>query len=369
MYTAHIVKDVAFCMKENEIASYYSYGMDTIYSYETINPTTVRPLKNVVKAKNEVLVSQEAKAGSLSFSLDLFPSFHQLLRLKEPIDSLNISPFAMKALKNLSLKTVDDLRLLLVKKDGSTRSIGQSHLDEIERKLTIFLNGIENTQHIDIGSFVRVTLSSLSIKEKALIAELFSLKPYCMIPTPEEKEAEHTLRRMTKEGEAALFSKLLEPMYASFSEGLSLFSSSFVTPLLEKRGGIASKETIVFACLSSCAKKDPSLSDAFRFFQKVYHHKHPTSNKPWFAASFDYIAPSFLCISKEIATTAEKVLAQAKALQEITSTPIVFTDLVHMLWKSQAKEWNHIDRMAIKELLYWSSCSFSSSKLQLHYQL
>ena len=341
---------------------YYSHGMDKIYSYETINPSSVRPLNGKEKNSPSLPKSCQSHKEVPPLTFHLFPTPTELLREKEPLDSLRLSPFAMKAIKTFSLETTGQLRHMVFHNKIALRSIGQGHLDEIENKLDQFFLDTESSSydHIDISSCIRLVLSKVPQREKAILASSSQLKQFCFIPPAEEKEADLVLRRLSKESQEELFQKLKTLMAQPLRDVADILSSTFIKPLLQKNGGIVSQNTIRLAFLHATQIASLEIMQNIdSFFQKILLPQE----RPWYALSFEYVNKGFLCLTKEYAAQAEEVLQEANALLRLTKEQIPLHALAHTLWLSQVKRWNPLDETTIEELLYWNSCPFTLIEL------
>lgn len=338
---------------------YYSHGFEKIYSYETIDPASVRTLKGTTPLHKQSLSSPSEKKPDTPRALDFFHTSTTLFREKEPIDSLQISPFAMKALKSFSVETIGQLHSLLLHNKTALRSIGQSHLDELETKLQCFLaqEGDTTPYQVDIRSCIRLVLAKLPTKEKALITTLCHLKPYCFLPASEEKEADLVLRKLSRQAQEEFFMKMIPHMEPSLHEALALLSSSFLKPLLQKSGGIASTHTVEQALIaSSNVSMQSDMTRIQNFFQNILSIK----GKPWFALLFEYTPPCFLSLSKEKALLAEEVLRLAQDFLEMTRGKPSLQEIARHIWRNQVKRWNPLDESTIEELLYWMHCPFNT---------
>lgn len=337
-------------------SSYYSHGLDRIYSYETINPSSVRQLKSPEETKNNRFSPSGEQTTDLS--LDLFPTTTQRLREKEPVDSLRLSPFAMKAIKGLSVETIGELKQMISSKKDLLRSIGQSHIEEIENKIRSFFLCDENRFHpeVDVHSLIRFVLSKVPMKEKALIATLFHLKQFCFFPAAEEKEADLFLKKLSKEAQEEIFHKYIAKMEDPLQEAISLLSTSFTNPLLQKRGGLLSQQRFQLALFTASTLSSYSeLQKLHIFFQKIL----PLKAKPWFALPFEYVDKCFICFSKEIALEAQEVIEQIHFFVKLSDKKISLLEMRAILWKFQAKRWNPLDESALEELLYWTYCPYT----------
>ncbi|MDB6081640.1 MAG: hypothetical protein JWO53_912, partial [Chlamydiia bacterium] len=79
----------------------YSHGLEKIYNFEVVDPSTVRKL-SVPVSSSQPVGEKPTKVPDNQEAIFNFGAQFEIkmtsLRLEEPLDSLDLSPFAMKAL-------------------------------------------------------------------------------------------------------------------------------------------------------------------------------------------------------------------------------------------------------------------------------
>lgn len=326
------------------------HEFEKIYRFETINPASVRkitPQKTISETTQEVVRTEPV--------LDLFPTASRLLLEREPIESLQLSPFAMRALKSISVTTVGQLRHILTSQKEQLRSIGQGHLDELEHKISASFLRLQslNAPQADLSSFLRFILSPLPPKERARVALLYNLKPFCLIPLGDEKEAESSIRHLTENTKNELLSKLISQLHDTVQEAGSILFSSYIQNKLNSLGGIASIETMSLLLFS-----DSGL-DSYTQFQNIdtFLKKLSPRKTIWFAPNAVHINEQFIAASLQIAKYGEQVLLEADIIRSFSKTAPTLEEMKRLLWKKQALSWQELDERAINEVLFWHSFS------------
>lgn len=320
---------------------------EKIYNFETINPASVRKITTNQSAS--VVAHQESI--SINPNLDLFPTASRLLLEKEPIESLQLSPFATRALKSFTIPSIGELRKILKHTRDELRSIGQGHLDEIEEKISLFFAkaNSKDAPKADLRSFLRYILSPLGIKEKAKITLLCNLKHFCPLSLGEEKEAENFLRHLDDSAKKELIATLARPLLPKIEEAGEILYSSYLQEKISTFGGIASIETLKFILYI-----DSGLT-SFSHFELIDSFLQNTTphSKLWFAPKGILIHSRFLASSTQLALLGEQILHEAKQILSLSKKTPTLQEIKHLLWKKQALSWQEIDERALTELLFW----------------
>lgn len=321
---------------------------EKIYHFETINPSSVR---KITPQKEPKEIAQEHHGSEPA--LTLFPSTSQLFLEKEPLESLQLSPFAMKALKGFSIETIGQLRDILAHKSETLRSIGQGHLDELDSKVTLFFGRLQskNAPPADLASLVRFVLSPLSTKDRAKVALLHGLKPFCCIALGDEKEAESFVRHLNEKTKDELTNSLQKQLIHKLQEAGALLFSTYIQQKLAQLGGIASKETL---SLLLFADSGLSCYTQFQIIDKFFSIVSRSESTPWYALNGFPVGSHFIAASLSIANEAEQVLEYAETLKKLSKNKPSMQEVTRLLWKKQALCWQVLDIRAIQELLFWN---------------
>lgn len=374
-------------------SSSYLKDIEKIYSFENIDPTSVKKIssKNPTEKQNKEIPQQDP-------FLDLFPTASFRFKEQEPLESLQLAPFTMKAIRTLALKNVGELQKMLMGDRSRMRSIGQGHVDEIESKVNQFLKKAlqPNTPKADLASCLRCVLAPLSSKEQARIALVYGLKSLCFLAHGEEKEAEMSLRQVPVNKREESVSSLKAKLITHSDDIFSLLYDHFTLPALVERRGLASIPTLTLLLYSESGLSSFSQFQALnRFFLSLTEERL----SPWFASKGHPIGQQFIALSSPLAKTASDILTSIKTLAALCPTTVKngsqsiaaletsrnaqnfilddtallqdgavdslscfatcspkpsLHELASLLWKQQAHRWQDLDRTVLFELLYWT---------------
>jgi hypothetical protein len=114
-------------------------------------------------------------------------------RLYEPLDSLLLTPFALKAARSTGALTVSELTTAIDTVDHL--GMGRGYREEIRRKIAEFIKEAPSPDGIDWGSLLRCVLASFEQSEKAAISLFFGISSLFPPPSQGVKEAESLLLR------------------------------------------------------------------------------------------------------------------------------------------------------------------------------
>lgn len=167
-------------------AAAYSHGLEKIYDLEVVNPATVRPLSIPVASIQKPSTStQKAELPrDCDIGLPFGKQFETAMlspRLDEPIESLALSPFAMKSLTPYGCKTICELHQALYTMKG----LGQGHIEEIKEKIATYLGPFPLSKRttVDFLSLIRIAFHGVDAKDRYFflhsfsLGQLFPLKP------------------------------------------------------------------------------------------------------------------------------------------------------------------------------------------------
>lgn len=194
-------------------------SLEKIYSWETINPQTIRKLHVQQQQRPEERPRPTSTEVELTLSFD--PSFYEKMlpsRLDEPIQSLSLSPFAQKFLLEKRNTTVRHVIEEIEKGITWKKGIGQSHIEEIIEKTEKFtISCINNSPSIDFVSIIKTVISSIDPKQQLILLKQFQLQH---LAATESLYTETTvaLPNILKMIGAAFFSKWLDDRLGFASE-------------------------------------------------------------------------------------------------------------------------------------------------------
>lgn len=230
----------------------YSHGLEKIYAFETINPLSVKSL--VIKQQIDSISHLPINATKEQLLFNFGPSHTEglpSLRLKEPISSVQLSPFAGKALMQKAIKTVEDACRFLesIQKGEQPAGLGLGHIDELTDKLATFIGtnpfGLKKAIHWQ--SLIRLSCQDMEPKERYCFLARYGLEKLYVMSPPDLQE----IGRMTSEQ----IERTIDKCYALLAtDELSSYAGkiveAFVLPWMRRRDGIALRTEIQQRLLS-----------------------------------------------------------------------------------------------------------------------
>jgi hypothetical protein len=169
------------------------------------------------------------------------------LRLKEPLSTLGLTPFALKGLLNRNIKSVEDAYLLLQSEPCSYKGLGQGHIEEISQKIEAFV-GIYPHQYVpyvDWESLVRTLTVELEAKERYILLSRYALQDLFPNSSTDLQE----MHRWTDEQINKIYQKSEDAIKSSqgqfLQETLGIISEAFLKPFLRRHDGFAKSSEII----------------------------------------------------------------------------------------------------------------------------
>lgn len=302
------------------------------------------------------------------------------LRLLEPLSSLNLTPFAAKAVRSIGATTVGDLAGYVFDPAKECRALGQGHLEEIRRKIEQFVGSppYAREYHFDVASSVRLSLSDVELSERAALVMLFRLQQVAPLSPQESREAEAFL---LKDKERKLQGILEKARVRGTEKTLDLLDRIFcglLQPWIVRRGGIAHEREISQFLFERCPPFPPleiSRSSASTPHELSHPTPPATGRAPFefdlferslflltlitghnflFSQHLCHVAGKLWAVSPQAKAQAEAVISDAQTL--IGSGKRNTTSL-HGLAKAVEKcrfsQWDACTEAGIQRLLFW----------------
>ena len=241
----------------------YSHGLEKIYNFEVVNATTVRPLQKVqlnaqVSLEDSSLLEEDLVFDFGKPFLTGLPSVF----LYAPIEILNLSPFAQKALIHLGVHTVKEAALLSSKKLEEYKGLHRGHIEEIHEKIGKLLgkNPFQKKNTLDFEALLKVVLQVIHPKERYILLQRHGLEALCTISSSDLNEAELLLKSATvhKIYTQAIDTCRLQSKHVLLSL-LEDITCAFIRPYLEKELGFVLKDELLEYLMLFSTKKDPKM--------------------------------------------------------------------------------------------------------------
>lgn len=222
----------------------YSYGLESIYTIETIDPHTVRLMGSSVKS-----TAKDAKEDSIpvtsneedSSECDLgeeYRGWMTPLYLEEPIEVLELPNPILRILKEQGIYRLKELH-----QQGDLEQIIGTQSEEVSERLKRYLNtqGADAKSHrVDLKSLLRCLLADEEPKVAYLCAEPYGLSHFFRL-TPSEEMKLHRLstQERAKLAEEARRQVRTLNRIAFLELKLKEIVAVFIKPWMRRRQGLA----------------------------------------------------------------------------------------------------------------------------------
>jgi hypothetical protein len=271
------------------------------------------------------------------------------LRLIEPISSLHLTPFAVKAVKAIK-ETVGDLAAYVFEEGSDCRGLGQSHLEEIRLKLEEFVGHppYRKSANIDLSSLLRIGLSAVEPPHKAIIVSMCCLQPLVPLTPQETREAEIAL---SKDGKRK-FLTIIQTVRPKASEKLlpilNTIYDRYVQPWICRREGMAHEDEIYQFLFERSTISDHALFD-----RGVHLIFLLTGNRLLVSNSATNVKGQLWTSSPQKLEQALSILRDAEMLTRKGAEKIDLQGLAKAITKCLLDGWEDISPPTIERLLFW----------------
>lgn len=269
------------------------------------------------------------------------------LRLEEPITSLQLTPFALKAARTTPAKTVGQLASFVWQKE--VKGLGQGHIDEIKEKIRQFVGTppFSYEHSIDWASLLRLSVSHLENIDKAILVSYSQLQTLVPLSPQETREAQIVLQRSGSTPFQNSLSKAQKKTVESLPPLISTIFTSIVKPLIVKRGGI-----IHSIELKELLFEQGSIRNYPLFDRTINLLEALCTQSPLFSAQLFIVRQSFWTISPTYQRLADALLEEADVVLQKGNATNLHT-LAYGLARCQMCQWEAWPLETIKRLLFW----------------
>ncbi|MEC7839592.1 MAG: hypothetical protein VX777_06100 [Chlamydiota bacterium] len=329
-------------------------GYDELYTFETIDVKTIRPLGAVdedVADENLAHVTPYRLSKNAQLQLELggeFRSYIDSFVLNEPIHVLDISPQAVKGLLGLDVCFIRDLITTEWYEAAIKKGVGQGHIDEIHQAISSYLSDkvISHCEMVDFESWIRSLIPEDQKSKVYLLLKEYSLGK--LIPLTPAMNVE--IKRMSKEdklrctGEAKDILRSTDRTELS-RQNIMTISDVFVTPWLRERCGIA-RQYEIFDRLEQISENPHSFRKALSLLCDLYSGSE---------FLFEDVYPSLnrTVIFVDMHTFDMFIEVEKVAYTYFTSQNSLFglTELVTLIGRELAVGWRSFDSCFIEKVL------------------
>ena len=280
-------------------------------------------------------------------------------RLLEPISSLGLTPFALKAAKGAKASTVGELAALVFERDKECLGMGQGHLEEIRRKIDEYIGRPPYAldHHIDFGSLLRLALFPLDGAQKGIIVTRCGLQSIVHLTTQESKEAEMALLR-DREGKFLNAVEAARAQVATTTQ--SLLEQVFVglvRPWMVRRGGVVHEEEL----RQFCFEKSKEI-DCRTFGGVIALLEHLLKVSFLFAPFLCQVQGQLWALSTQEQTWAREILLDAQTLARKEEGGTSLKELARALARCRFTGWEECSSHTIERILFWNEAFAAKTK-------
>lgn len=224
----------------------YTHGFESIYAFETIDPSSVRVLNSAPRrqlpAKEEsYLVEHPPAQPEFSFLKNSITPFF----LKESLEILKLSTHAERFLRSMGLELVEELLTLDFTDLTLLRGLGQGNIEEIHTKCREFIRGrsCKERSVIDYLSWARSLFRGMDKRVLGVVFEQFGLSEHLPLTMTEKVEIKKLPPEKKREW-VEQFKETCRLNAPPFKEDLKKVLEAFVRPWMLGRGGLASGDEL-----------------------------------------------------------------------------------------------------------------------------
>lgn len=322
----------------------YTHGLEAIYSLETVDLKTVRKIEQT-PSKTEFIQNEVRSAEPAGEFVDWqhefdfgdgFRDWVEPYYLQEPIQGLGLSFQAEACLNEHGLKRVSDLLAHNFRDYVFLKGMGQGHIDEVQKKLKVFIGGrsVKKARIIDFKSLVLSLSVGINFKKLSLFLEDYGLA-HCVPLTSSEKVELKAFGLSKDEGWRSEVLDLfdVESRKSEAVESLRKIMQAFVLPWMLNRQGVATQEEIVER-LERVSLQPEETHLYLNFFSKNF-----TEGKFPFSSHLPQTEREVYCTDKGVAAAFRDIIEVALSYFYKPEISYSFRELINLLGREFAKDW------------------------------
>lgn len=329
----------------------YSHGLEAIYALENIDIKSVRRIEN--PSKSVYRKNEHKKAISLSIQEEFdfgqefrrwIPSFIK----KEPIHVLEISKHAEKCLIENGKSTLGDLIGINLKDFVFLRGMGQGHIEEINQKLTDYLNGqnLDKSLQIDFSSWLKTLTAAYDRKKVFVVLELYDLCDIFSLTPGENVEVRKLTLEKRQEWIEEILKKITNPIQKkSIQHDMQQIFNAFFKSWIRQRKGFVTHDELKER-MQQMSTNPRMCFSALNFFQNVFFEKQSFFN--YFLQEVDN---NVYCCDLLDSSNYKKVFLKTMSYFYKPSVYYPLNELIRLLEKEFAKSWTGFADGYIEKIL------------------
>jgi hypothetical protein len=270
------------------------------------------------------------------------------LQLLEPAVSLDVTPFAARAIRATGLGTTHDLADFVFNKREEALAMGQAHVEEIRQKIlqTIGPPPFAKTMHLDIPSLIRLFLQPLDPQDRSFFLLRTNLDTLVPIIISLLKEPQMALTRNKDER----FSKIITLLNSKGSELrktlIHTVYEGLLRPYIASQGNIIhTEELLAHIYLLSSTPSFINLRQAMMVLGLV------TQESFLFESTLFKASNGLYALTEDSCTIASSLLELANSLppRKNPKSPQKASDLASLISRHLP-----LQKSRIADLLFWA---------------
>lgn len=250
-------------------------SLSELYAIETIDLSTIRYLNHPQASPSPLSGSSCLPCEAIQLELNLGavpPAYLRSLVWQEPIEVLQLSLHLERALQEQNIKTLQDIQDFVQDDDYLLKGIGQGHLDEIQSKLTQYVEKASTfsaQQVVNFHSIINILTGHLNRLHAFILLDQFKLSHFCTLSAAESGE----LRRLSEEQRLQIVeqtqAELQEASFGMLNKILMLITDVLIKPWMDRRQGLANQAELQER-LQRVSTPHSSDEDIYLFLSEVF---------------------------------------------------------------------------------------------------
>lgn len=332
----------------------YSHGFETIYALENIDLKSICPIERQPQflAKEKVSTRQEWISDQYEFDLgDEYRGWMPSFLNGEPIQVLGLSRHAEKCLLEHGKPKLQDLIGVNLRDFVFFKGMGQGHLDEIQQKLHLYLNGrvLQRCSTVDFSAWMRSLVAALDRKKTYVgvhpyqLSDLFSLSPVESVEV-----SRLTLEKRQEWMQEALNLFRMDHRSQTVSIDMGKVTNVFVKPWMRRRLGLASEYELTER-LQRISENSTITQSVLQFFSIVYFDNMFPLNYYLY-----HVDEGLYCVDEATASLYRSVIKIARSYFYNPQISYSLPQLIGFLEREFACHWQGFPEGFIKKVLQQS---------------
>lgn len=336
----------------------YSHGLEAIYAIEKIDLNSIRRIseqpgtKASAKPKKQELPTPHVASVQLEFDFgDQYRGWMESFVVREPIQVLGLSRHAEKSLLTNGKHVLRDLIGVDLHSFVFFKGMGQGHIDEIQNKLSQYLNGraLHQCYTVDFVAWLR-GWNGFSDRKKAFVCmQPYNLESLFPLSMAESLEVGRLPLDKRQEWTQEVFGELRSKLGKEITADLKKIVDVFVRPWIRNRMGMATKLEILERLQK--VSDDPAITNQVFDFLCVVNGNNQFPLNPF----LHQVDDNLYCADASAAETYRLILQVAHSYFYKSSICYTLPHLVQLIARELACCWQGVSIGFMEKSLRQSS--------------